>query len=191
MPPVSDVQFTDLETLKQWLNISSNDTGADTQLTRLITAVSRTFKELVNRPVFIETALTESVRGNDRGFLFLKVTPVTAVTSVTGDGQVLIAGTTPYQGGYSFNQYGLIGYDYSWNSAYIYSVVYKGGFPLNSEEAYMAEQAVLSTCNLWWKRRPHADELSRSLGQQITAKFTEEELPPEAKVIIKMLKRVA
>lgn len=186
MPPVSDVQLTDLTTLKQWLNISASDTSADTALTRLITVATGIFKRLVNRPVFIESTLTETYYGSGLAFLSLKTNPVTSVLSVQNQGQFLVS-----ESDFTFNQYGVVGLKSTWGKREKYIIIYIAGYPLNSEEAYMAEQAVCSIINLWWKRRPHADELARSLGQQITARYTEDDIPPEADAIIRGLKRVA
>jgi hypothetical protein len=189
MPPVNDSALTDLPTLKQWLNLSPLDVGADAPLTRLIISTTGFFKKAINRNPFITSTVTESYRGNGGRRLFLRVQPVTAVLSVLEDGKVLQQIGDLYQNtGYNFDKYGL--FSVRWALSSVYEVTYTGGFPLTSDEAYMAEQAVLSIINLWWKRRPHADELARSLGNQITAKYVEDELPPEARAIIQQLKKM-
>lgn len=193
MPPVSDVQLTDLATVKRWLNIAAADTGADVELTRLITVATRLVKEYTNRPIFISSTITEtpSIVGNTSNRIRLSTTPVTAITSISEDGQTLVPYSSSFTSGYRFDQYGILGGYRSFYTSSVYIVVYTGGFLLTSQEAYLAEQAVVSTINLWWKRRVHADEVMRSLGNQITSKYTEDELPPEATAIIRPLKRVA
>lgn len=191
MPPVSNTHLTDLATLKLWLKIGVGDVLNDATLTRLIPVISSTIKQLINRPLFITGNYSERYSGIGSNRLFLNAQPVTAIASVTFNGQILQPMTTPYQGGYRFDKYGIIGIDYAFYLDCLYDVVYTGGYALTSEEALMAEQAVLSLCNLWWKRKDHSDESMKSQGNQITNKYIQEEIPPETLLIIKQLKKVA
>lgn len=192
MPPVNDTQLTDLATAKVWLRIAAADITADSAITRLILVATTTVKQATNRPKFITQTVTERYSGLNGLHLFLNLQPVTAVLSVIENGtRTLLYNNPTYQGGYIFDKYGLIGLSERFYSNSIYDVTYTGGFALNSEEALLAEQAVLSLCNLWWKRAPHQDEITRNLGQQVSVKYTLDELPPETNAIIKQLKRVA
>jgi hypothetical protein len=189
MPPVNDSALTDLPTLKQWLNIGAADTGADDPLARLILSASGTIKKAINRDPFLSSTVTETYIGNGSRRLFLNTQPVTAVISITESGNVLSPSGDLYQNsGYTFDAYSVWGL--RWALSGTYEITYTGGFSPISTEAYMAEQAVLALANLWWRRRAHASEISRSLGGQITARYVEDELPPEARSIIKHLRRV-
>lgn len=191
MPPVSDNQLTDLPTLKPWIGIIASDTNSDAALNRLIFVASGLFRNLVNREVFLQTSLTETQRGNNSNRLFLNNRPVISITSVSVNGKILQPQSSFYQGGYSFDKYGLVGTYYSFARMHEYIIQYVAGFSLNSSEAYMAEQAVCSLIYLWWKRRPHTDIDMQSLGNQITARYIQDELPPETMAIVNALKRVA
>jgi hypothetical protein len=189
MPPVDDAHLTDLATLKRWMNIAVTDVAADDILNRLIIATSATFLELINHKYFFEQTVSEVYSGDGSSRIRLNLRPVTAVTSVSSGGQLLNPSETYYQGHYAWDAYGLIAINSSFSKFKQYLVAYTGGYALTSKEAYMAEQAVISLCNLWWKRRTHADQTAQSMGQQVTAKFTEEELPPETKAIVRQLQR--
>lgn len=191
MAVVSNAMLTDVPTLKSWLNISAGDTMQDANFERLIISVSETFKGLIRREPFILSTITEIYRGSGSSRLFLNAQPVSAIISVAENGKAIEASNPAFYNGsgWVFDKYGLVMYD-RFDRYATYTVNYIGGFSLTSREASMAEQAVLSLCNLWWKRRVHADELARSLGQQITAKFTQDELPPETKIIVELLKRM-
>lgn len=189
MPPVSDAALTDVATLKAWLKIGTADNAVDGLLNRLITATSGTFLRLVNRPKFILGAQSEVHNGNNTFRLFLNVWPVVSITTVVLNSQALTPYSASYPSGYLFDEYGLVGNNYRFFKGYQYSVVYTGGFSPVSSEAFAAEQAVISLCSLWYKRKDHADQIAQSLGQQITAKYTEDELPPETRAIIQSLKR--
>ena len=191
MPPVSNTHLTDLATLKRWLKIGPTDLGNDTELTRLIPTASSTIKQLMNRPLFITNTYTERYSGTGSNRLFLIAQPVTAIASVFSQGRYLQANSDSYRGGYRFDKYGLIGINDSFYSDQLYDVIYTGGFALNSEEAFMVEQAVLSLINLWWKRKDHTDSISVSMGNQVTTKYTQDELPPETLAIVRQLKKVA
>jgi hypothetical protein len=191
MPPVSNSQLTDLATAKRWLNMPVAADPSDVEISRLIIAASKTFLQLINTPYFISSMMQEQFIGDGRSRYFTKLRPVTGVTSLYEGSQLIPLGETPYQGGgYVFDKYG-INYPGGFALGTKYILDYTGGVALNSDEAYMAEQAVLSLCNLWWKRRPHQDELARSLGQQVTARYVEDELPPETRAIIRAMKRTA
>lgn len=191
MPPVSDTQLTDLATLKPWVGITASDTNSDTALARLIVVASGLFRKLVNRDVFIQNTITETHRGNNSNRLILNVQPVISVTSVSVNNTILQPHSTYYHGGYSFDKYGLTGVFYSFCQWHEYVVQYVAGFGLASTEAFMAEQAVCSIIYLWWKRRSHTDMDMQSLGNQVTARYIQDELPPETTAIINALKRVA
>lgn len=190
MPPVNNNQLTDLNTFKQWIGIENSDVSVDASLIRLIAVASGVIRKWINRENFIATDLIENYRGNNSTRLILNTQPVNSVASVLIGNQTLQPYSTWYQGGYSFDKYGLTGINYGFGYQE-YTVSYNGGFLLASPEASMAEQAVISLCYLWWKRRPHTDQSVQSLGQQVTAKFIQDELPPETKAIIKVLTRVA
>ena len=190
MSVISNSQLTDLATLKKELKLEASDTAVDTQLSRLIIAVSKTFLELINTPNLILSSLQETFMGNGQCRFFTKLRPVISVVSLYEETTLISPTTTPYQGnGYTFDEYGirLNGTFYSFKK---YTLDYTGGVSTSSDTAYMAEQGVLSLCNLWWKRRGHADQTTQSLGNQITARFSEDELPPETRVIVKVMKRV-
>lgn len=195
MSVVSDNQLTDVTTLRKWLVLDlsgkpSVDTPVDENLLRLILAVSKTFKTLINTPILIEGNYSDTFLGNNQRRYYTKARPVTAVSSLAENTRIISPSSTPYQGsGYSFDKFGIY-YPERFSSLCIYSLSYTGGVSLNSPEAFEAEQAVLSLCNLWWKRRTHADQLAQSQGNQVSIKFTEAEIPPETSLIIKAMKRV-
>lgn len=190
MPPVSNSQLTDLNTLKSWLKIGLSDNNVDGLLSRLIIASTGTFLRLVNRPKLLSESVTETYRGKNNFRLFLNLQPVTAVFSVSCNGQLLQPYSNSYQGGYSFDELGLNGINDRFYSNIEYSVMYTGGFSPVSPEAYAAEQGVISIATLWYKRKDHADQLGQQLGNQIMGRFVEDELPPETRVIINSLKRM-
>jgi|SRR5690349_23618520 len=193
MAPVSDTQLTTLALLKSTVGVGVTDTTQDSLLNTLLTAGTSLIKRSMNRPIFIQSTITDEVyRGNGNYRLFLNTQPVISIISITDStGKTHI----PYNSisaklGYRFDKYGLTFFEEYFATGYYYTITYVAGYSLTSEEAFMAEQALLSLCNLWWKRRLHSDESARSLGNQITAKFIQDEAPPETRAIINQLKRV-
>lgn len=185
-----DKNLTDLPTLKGILNIGIADIPKDTELQGFINRASATFIGLMNRKYFISASRVEVFRGNDRTFHFPEAQPITAVTSILQGTTSIPAALNTYSYGFRFDARSIRLFGDLFFSDEEYTLNYTGGYTTTSIESLQAEQAVLSLVNLWYKRKAHQDEISRSLGQQITAKYIETAIPEETKLIANQLKRV-
>lgn len=193
MPPVSDIALTDLTTLKAYLKIDPNVTTQNSVLTALIFSGTSIIKRAMNRPIFLTKTITaELYSGSGNNTLFLNTQPVTSITSITDEDAYIYLpyNSSSFKQGYRFDKYGVTLFENKFYKDTHYTITYVAGYALDSEEAFMGEQATLSLCNLWWKRAPHTDEATRTLGAQVSAKYIQDELPPETKLICNQLKRV-
>lgn len=193
MPPVSDIALTDLATLKAYLGIGVADTSQNAVITAMIFSGTSVIKRAMNRPIFLDTTIAAEVYSGSGNYrLFLKTQPVTSIASVIDEAAYtyLPYNSSSFKQGYRFDKYGITLFENKFFKDTHYTVSYDGGYAVNSEEAFMGEQACLSLCNLWWKRKPHTDEVMRNLGSQISAKYTQEAFPPETNAIVNQLKRV-
>jgi hypothetical protein len=193
MPPVSDIALTDLNTLKGYLKIPPADTTQNVVITALIFSGTSIIKRAMNRPIFLDTTIAEEkYSGNGNYRLFLNTQPVISIATIIDEDSYIYLpyNSSSFKQGYRFDKYGIILFEKKFYKDTHYTITYDAGYAIDSEEAFMGEQALLSLCNLWWKRSPHIDEAARSLGGQVTAKYIQDEFPPETKAIINQLKRV-
>lgn len=84
-----------LADVKAWLGIATGTTTSDAILTGLITAVSRTILEYLNRSYILPVQRTEVRDGTGSQRMVLKEFPVQSVKSLTVDGSVIAACTSP------------------------------------------------------------------------------------------------
>lgn len=194
MPYQDDDNLTSLPTAKKWLNIPTLDTAADDLLNLMIPAAGGWFRRMTGRPNIIATSITEvysqtDVRNNWPQFtLWLRNYPILSISSVS-IGSTSIPAYTGSGSGYSIsgNVMKLYGFHYNWRLPL--TVVYSTGYTALSTEAKTIEIAVLQLLKWWWTDRQHGDQVSQSLGQQITAKFSEDAAPPEVMQVVERFKR--
>lgn len=191
MAAVSDKYLTDGSSLKAWLDISEEDILVDGLLQRLIESASSTFLILMQRKFFVSQVVVETLLGSGSNRLSLEATPVTAISTLVSPSKTFLYATTPNSLGYRFDSRGVTLYGDQFFVDEYYTVTYTGGFSLTSAEVTAAEQAVIAMCTLWYKRRKHADQLAVSMGNQITNRFIDDDIPKESRLIAEKLKKVA
>lgn len=186
----NDQNLTDLVTLKSWIGIDSTDNAVDTNLQRLIESASAVFLRLMHRKYFILASRTQSFSGNNHRRVFLEATPVVSVSSLGTSTRTIGLAANYYSEGYQIEEFGVVLFGDLFYTDEVFVIAYTGGFATTSTEALAAEQAVLSMCALWYKRKFHIDEKSKALGAQIMTSYVLDDIPTETRLIANSLKRV-
>ena len=190
MAVLNDLNLTDLQTLKSWIGLNANDLAADNVLASLIQRVSSVMLVLLSRKYFVHAQRTEVFRGNGKTSLLLDARPVTQIHSPTTTTRTFLPAPNYVSSGYVWDKWGITLQGDVFYPEEQYTLDYSGGYSTSSKEALAVEHAVLSACNLWYKRKGHADQISMTQGNQITTKFIEDAIPAETKMLIDALKRV-
>ena len=185
--------FGDLTTLadvKAWLQTgqAAFPTGDDALLTRLITASSQYIQTWLNRQITSADYLeTRDGTGGDR--LQFACFPVTAVLSLTIDGQAIPAATSSCMAGYSFSatQLSLSGYCYN-RGAQNVVVSYTAGYSTTPPEI---AQACIELVALRYRERTRIGEVSRSLGGVETVTYAQKDMSDAIKTLLQQYRLVA
>lgn len=178
--PVTDL--TTLDTLKSYLNPGSND---DKLLQRLLSAASVAIENWLSRDVKSQ-AYTEFFDGTGGRVLVMPQNPVTAVASVTINGNAIPAGNVT-TAGYYFTDTAIIltGYSFTRGNANVV-VVYTAGY---ATIPYDLEQACIGLVQYWMGDRQRNGEVSRSMGGQ-TISYSQKDMPEWVKTTLMQYRRV-
>jgi len=181
--------LTTRETVKDWLGIDG--TTSDGVLNALINRVSNLLSHLTNKPYLLSRTYRDTFNGNGKDITKLNVIPITAVSSVTINGNSIPAITSIGSSGYSFDNENLLLRGYTFDFGINNVVVeYTAGYGVSDREWKILEQACLEAINFKWERKEHPDRIAEDMGNQITAKFSEEDLPKEVICAVQRLARL-
>ena len=170
--------LTTLANAKLWLGVTN--ASDDLLLTRIVSSASVFIQEWVARPLLAQSfTFTASGRGSTK--LVLPNYPITAVASVTVDGQGIPASTGPLSSGYTFDAYQvyLLGYGFN-NGINNVVVAYTAGYatvPLD------IEQACLEIVGSMYRRRDRIDLVSKG-AQGETTSHSQLDFPPTVKSVL-------
>lgn len=173
-----------LADVKSYLGIS--DTNSDTVLSALISQVSAGIESYCNR-TFASQSYTERRNGGCGSKLYLMNGPVTAVASLTVNGQAVSAAPDDVSGGYVFDSSVLYirpggsGPQEFYKGVQNVTVTYTAGFttiPLDVVHAAIAWVASL------FAKRNRVDKKSETLGPQQTIGYDLSDMPAQTKRLL-------
>lgn len=177
--------LTTLDNVKAWLSPPLTATGDDALLTRLVTAASGFIQTWLNRAIASQ-AYTETRDGDGGGKLVFAYTPVTAVASLTIDGDPIPAAPNPHWRGYSFSPTMLYLQGRHFTPGFQNIVVsYTAGFESTPPEI---EQACLELVALRYKERDRIGQVSKNLAGEVVA-FTQKDMPADVQTLIDQYRR--
>jgi hypothetical protein len=172
--------------------------GSDAALARLITAVSSGIVSLLSIDTIFDSGsnIVEVRNGNGQSSMELDVSPIISISAMSIGNTAVVASSDGIATGYQFgtrpsdsNVVYLIGNSFVRGTRNI-SITYRGGEVLGSLFQQELEQWCLSTCALWWKRRPHVAEMSINVPQVGNLTFSQADYPKEVWTGIKQHQRV-
>jgi Phage gp6-like head-tail connector protein len=187
------VAFGDLTTLpdvKAWLQTgqSAFPPTDDALLTRLITAASQYIQTWLNRQIASANYL-EVRDGNGGDRLQFACFPVTAVLSLTIDGQAVPAAPSTTSAGYSFSSTQLSVRGYWFNrSVQNVTIVYTSGYASTPPDV---SQACIELVSLRYRERTRVGEISRSLGGAETVAYAQKDMSDAIKTLLQQYRLVA
>ena len=177
--------LTSVANCKQFLGIASNLTTDDGLLSRLVTAVSSSIESYLNRTIG-QASYTDTVNGNGRRALMLQNFPVTAVASVSVDGTVIPARSSPLTTGFSFDDKFVYLSGYSFCRGYQNVMVqYTAGYVATP---FDLEQAAIDIVALKYRGRDRIGMTSKVFEQGSTVFFRD--VPPDVMRVLDQYKRV-
>ena len=179
----SPYDLTDLATLKSYINTGSSD---DTLLQRLLTAASYAIESYLSRDI-VSKNYTRIFDGSGGRSIVLPDYPITAVSSVTIDGQTIPAAGSVTGSGYYFNDNMIIlnGYTFTKNWGNV-TIAYTAGYTSIPPDIV---QACCGTVQYWLNDRQRGGETSRTMGGQ-TINYSQKDMPAWVKTILDQQKRV-
>jgi Phage gp6-like head-tail connector protein len=187
------VAFGDLTTLadvKAWLQIGQGafPTTDDALLSRLITAASRYIKTWLSRQIAL-AGYVETRDGTGGCRLQFACFPVTAVVSLTIDGQAVPAAASATTAGYRFSstQLSLYGYRFV-RGAQNVVIAYTAGYSMTPPDV---AQACIELVALRYRERTRIGELSRSLGGAETVAYSLKDMSDATKTLLQQYRSVA
>jgi hypothetical protein len=187
------VAFGDLTTLadvKAWLQTGQAAFPAsdDALLTRLVTASSQYIQAWLNRRI-ASADYVETRDGNGGRRLQFACFPVTAVLSLTIDGQVVPATTPSSAAGYTFSptQLSVCGYRFNRRAQNVV-VSYTAGYSTTPPEV---AQACIELVALRYRERTRIGEVSRSLGGAETVAYAQKDMSDAIKTLLQQYRLVA
>lgn len=177
--------LTTLAAVKAYGPISG--TELDTLLGALITRASTSIENFLQGAV-LSASYTETRNGTGGSAMLLRQYPVSAVTSLSIDGNSVPQATSYGQPGWwlADRQLLLFGYRFTRGIGNVL-VTYTAGFVTTPPDI---EQACIETVLLALKRRDHIDVSSKSLAGE-TISYITADLTPSAKVVLNSYRRVA
>ena len=185
--------FGDLTTLadvKTWLQTgqSAFPTTDDALLTRLITAASHFIQTWLNRRI-AEADYVELRDGTGGRRLQFATFPVSAVLSLTIDGQIIPAAVSSWAAGYTFSptQLALRGYTFTRRAQNVI-VNYTAGFATTPPEI---AQACIELIGLRYRERTRVGEVSKALGGGETVAYSQKDMSDAIKTLIQQYCMVA
>lgn len=180
--------LTTLDNVKAWFSPPLSTTADDTNLTRLITAASQFIQTWLNRTI-AQTTYTETRNGDDGTQLFLRNRPVTAVSSVTVNGQSIAASNPPpLADGFLFDDTSvyLVGKSFVRGRQNV-TVQYTAGFAATPPEI---EQACIELVVTRHKERDRVGQVSKNLSGEVVA-FSQKDMPADVQTLLNQYRSVA
>jgi hypothetical protein len=186
------VAFDDLTTLadvKAWLQTGQSNFPAtdDALLTNLVTAASHYIQTWLNRQIASADYLEVRDGTGGRRMQFACF-PVSAVLSLTIDGQAIPRAISTCAAGYSFSQTQLSVRSYMFGCG-IQNVVitYTAGYPITPPEI---AQACIELVALRYRERTRIGEVSKSLGGAETVTYSQKDLSDGVKTLLQQYRIV-
>ena len=185
--------FGDLTTLadvKAWLQTGQAAFPAtdDALLTRLITAASQYIQTWLNRQISLANYLEtrDGIGGHRLQFASF---PVSAVQSLTIDGQVVPAAPSSMAAGYTFSptQLSVRGYRFN-HGAQNVVIAYTAGYSTTPPDV---AQACIELVALRYRERTRIGEVSRSLGGAETVTYAQKDMSDAIKTLLQQYRLVA
>jgi len=187
------VAFEDLTTLadvKAWLQTgqAAFPTTDDALLTRLVSAASQYIQTWLNRQIASADYL-EIRDGTGGQRLQFACFPVTAVLSLTIDGQDVPAAPSFTAAGYRFSstQLSIRGYRFK-RGAQNVVIAYTAGYSTTPPEV---AQACIELVSLRYRGRTRIGEISRSLGGAETVSYAQKDMSDATKTLLQQYRLVA
>lgn len=176
--------LTTLQAAKEWL-AQGSQTASDSIISRLISAVSEAVQKRIGYQIE-QQQVTETRNGNGKLIMPFRAAHVTAVSSLTIDGNVIPARTTPTGSGYVFDE------DYILLAGYCFTrgvgnVVWTCTAGYDATPADL-EQAVLEIIGLKFKERSRIGLASETLAQQTVSYWRD--ISPAQMAVIDNYRRV-
>ena len=177
--------LTTLDNVKGWLSPPLTTTDDDGLLTGLITAASQFIQTWLNRRIASQ-AYAETRDGDGGQKLAFGNVPVTAVSSVTIDGDAVPAAPDSAS----------LGYVFSPTMLYLQGRHFTPGFQ-NIELTYTAgyaatppelAQACIELVCLRYKERDRIGQVSKNLAGEIVA-FSQKDMPPDVQTLLNQYRR--
>jgi hypothetical protein len=186
------VAFDDLTTLagvKAWLQTGQSNFPAtdDALLASLVTAASHYIQTWLNRQIAL-TDYLEVRDGTGGRRMQFACFPVSAVLSLTIDGQAIPPAISTYAAGYSFSQTQLAVRSYLFGCGIQNVVVtYTAGYPSTPPEI---AQACIELVALRYRERTRIGEVSKSLGGAETVTYSQKDLSDGIKTVLQQYRLV-
>jgi hypothetical protein len=173
-----------LADLKAWLNISTSTD--DVLLQRLLTAVSVTMQNWMNRTI-PQASYTDTRDGNGSDTLSLAYKPVTAVTSVTVNGQAVLPSPDGIQPGFVFSDTAvyLIGSRFTQGRRNV-QVAYTAGYATIPADL---AQACIEQAAYQYRAKSHIGQTGTGMGPEHIS-FSERDFTPGTKALMQQYKSV-
>ena len=164
-------------------DLQSND---DAVLARLISAASAFFVTACARPI-LERSYSELYDGKGNGRLYLRQTPVTAVTALSIDDVPVPRATIPGEPGWRLNGNIILLFGHWFHRGLMnVAVTYTAGYP--APPADVAE-AVMELVGLRYRGRDRLGKISEGLGGMATTAYAQKDVSPfVASVIVRYAK---
>ena len=174
--------LTTLATLQNYLSPGSSDTVL---LQRLLTSASIAIENYLNLDI-ISQSYSDVYDGNGRRVMFLPQSPITAVASVTVNGNTIPAGSVTAAGFYfTKDKIILNGYEFCKGYGNV-AIAYTAGYAAAPPDI---EQFCIGTVQYWLNDRQRAGEVSKTMGGQ-TISYSQADMPNWVKTGLSQLKRV-
>jgi hypothetical protein len=183
---VTQGDLVSLADVKAYLggDLQSND---DAVLSRLISAASAFFVTACARPI-LERSHSEFYDGKGNGRLYLRQTPVTAVTALSIEGANVPQAMEPGQPGWRLNGNVILLFGHWFNRGLVnVSVSYSAGYA--TAPADVAE-AVMELVGLRYRGRDRLGKVTESIGGMATTSYTQRDVSPFVASVIARYTRV-
>lgn len=176
--------LTTLVVLKDWLGIPASSVDDDEILTRLITAVSSAVETYLGRAM-TSAARTEYYTCRGGTVLLLQHYPITAVATLTVDGEAIPAYSSLTGAGYIIQTSKLLlnGYTFSTPCSTDHNnvtVVYTAGYSTIPGDI---EQAAIHLISLRYRERDRIGQQSKILAGE-TVRYSVFDMPPDVKAVL-------
>ena len=166
-------------------DLQSND---DAVLSRLIAAASAFFVAACSRPILVQS-FSETYDGKGNGRLYLRQTPVIAVSSLSIDDIAVEQATSPGQSGWRLNGNVilLLGQCFNRDLANV-AVSYTAGYATPPADIV---EAVAELVGLRYRGRDRLGKTSESMGGMATTSYTQKDVSPFIASVIARYSKVS